>query len=62
MATMTLPFLQKTGSPALTMLMLVLTVAAIGCVAYLLGRHHHGHRKARKLGINRRHDGRHGNH
>ena len=62
MSALTIPFIVKSSSPLLTWCMLALTAAAIVFVTWQMIRHHHGHRKAKKLGHNRRHDGRHGNH
>ena len=62
MTAYTLPFLTKSNYPGLTTVLLLLVFAAIGFVAWQLWRHHREHRRARKLGINRKHDGRHGNH
>jgi hypothetical protein len=62
MTALTIPFISKSNSPFLTLLCLVLVGAAIGVTVYLLCRHAHGHHKAKKQGVDRRHDGRHGNH
>ncbi|MBI5247172.1 MAG: hypothetical protein HY923_08315 [Elusimicrobia bacterium] len=62
MTTVTIPFIVKSTNPLLTFVCLALVLAAFGYVAYLLGRHHHAKRKAKKLGHNHRHDGSHGNH
>ena len=62
MTSVAIPFIVKNHSPVLTFVCLALVLAAFGSVAYLLGRHHHAKRNAKKLGHNPRHDGRHGNH
>ena len=62
MTSVQIPFIVKSPSPLLTFVCLGVTILAIGYVAYLLSRHHHAKRKAKKLGHNPRHDGRHGNH
>jgi hypothetical protein len=62
MSSVPFPFITRSYSPVLSWTLLLLTVAAIAFVGYHLLRHHHGRRKAKKLGHDRRHDGRHGNH
>jgi hypothetical protein len=62
MNAMTIPFIEKSHNPLLTFVCLGLVGAAIAINVYLLCRHFHGHRKAKKAGVDRRHDGRHGNH
>lgn len=58
----TLPFLQKSNSDALTFALLLGIGAVFAYCAYRLAAHHHKNSKARKSGVDRRHDGRHGNH
>ncbi|UPT73108.1 MAG: hypothetical protein M0D55_14575 [Elusimicrobiota bacterium] len=62
MTALTIPFISKSNHPLVTVVCLALVGAAIALTIYLLCRHFHGHHKAKKEGIDRRHDGRHGNH
>lgn len=62
MTSMTLPFIAKSQSPVWALVCLALVGAAFVATCWLLGKHHHAHRKAKKAGLDRRHDGRHGNH
>ncbi len=62
MYTFPLPFINRSPNPTAAYALLALVGAAIVFVIYHLACHHFAHRKARKLGHDRRHDGRHGNH
>ncbi len=62
MAAWTLPFVHKSDDSGFALVMLGAVVLAFGYVAWRLWRHHSANHAARKSGINRRHDGRHGNH
>ena len=57
-----IPFITKSPNSLLTFICLGLAIVTIGFVVYLLAGHHRANRKAKELGHNRRHDGRHGNH
>lgn len=62
MSPITIPFIAKSNTPFLTASCLLFVGAAFALTAYLLFRHYQGQRKAKKAGVDRRHDGRHGNH
>lgn len=57
----TVPMIVKSSQPVLTAVLLAIIGVLIGCVLYLLFRHEHRTRKARKGGHSP-HTGRHGNH
>ena len=61
MNTLTIPFIVKGHHPILTAVLLALVGVAIGFVVYMLLRHQHRTRKARKQGHSP-HTGHHGNH
>lgn len=56
-----IPMTVKTTQPILTYVLLAAVCAAIVCVCYMMFRHEHRTRKARKKGHSP-HTGRHGNH
>jgi hypothetical protein len=61
MSTITIPMMVKSTQPVLTFVLLAAVGAAIACVCYLLLRHQHRVRKAKKDGRGP-HTGHHGNH
>ena len=61
MYTMSIPFIVKTSNPVLTYGLLLVVGAAIIGVCYLMFRHQHRTRKAKKHGHSP-HTGHHGNH
>lgn len=62
MTSVLLPLTHKSDSPVTAFVFLALVAAAFVYVAWRLGAHHHKNRTAKKAGIDRRHDGLHGNH
>jgi hypothetical protein len=61
MSALTIPMIVKTNHPILTYIMLASVSVAIGFVVYLMCRHEHRTRKAKKHGQSP-HTGHHGNH
>jgi hypothetical protein len=57
----TIPMIAKSSNPLVTTVLFTAVVAAIGFVLYLMLRHEHRTRKARKKGHSP-HTGHHGNH
>lgn len=58
---LTVPMIVKATNPVLTAVLLAIIGLLIGCVLYMMFRHEHRTRKARKRGDSP-HTGRHGNH
>lgn len=61
MTPLTVPMMVKAHDPVLTGVLLTVIGALIGCVLYMMFRHEHRTRKAKKKGDSP-HTGHHGNH
>jgi heme O synthase-like polyprenyltransferase len=62
MMPLTLPSAGKSNVPYLTIALLVVVAAVFVYVAWKVYAHHRDRDRDRKAGVNRRHDGSHGNH